>query len=252
MVEKWKITIPELTGEEECGVYVYLPTMYETEPERYFAVLYMFDGHNVFFDSDATYGKCWGMKEYMDQTETSLIIAAIECNHSPNHGRLKEYTPFPFEMDEIGKIEARGQITMNWMVHTFKQEIDRRYRTLPEREHTYIAGSSMGGLMSLYALLKYSQYFSRAAALSPSLWVDPDGISHMIKHAVIPADTVLYMDYGEKELAQYKKFGHLFGKITAKLIKKGILLESRIVPGGNHCEASWERQIPFFMDALLY
>jgi len=252
MVEKWKIKIPELTGDEERGVYVYLPESYAFEPERRYEVLYMFDGHNVFFDSDATYGKCWGMKEYMDYTETSLIIAAVECNHSPDNGRLKEYTPFPFEAPSFGKIEARGQITMDWMVHTFKEEIDRRYRTLPEREHTFIAGSSMGGLMSLYALLEYSRYFSRAAALSPSLWVDLDGLSKMIKKAVIPSDTILYMDYGEKELANHKDMLRAFGQVTAKLMKKGILLESRIIPGGTHCEASWEKQIPFFMNTLLY
>ncbi|MCD7842795.1 MAG: alpha/beta hydrolase [Lachnospiraceae bacterium] len=252
MVDKWSITIPELTGGEERGVYVYLPDSYEYEPDRRYGVLYMFDGHNVFFDSDATYGKCWGMKEYMDATGTPLIIAAVECNHSPDHGRLKEYTPFPFEVKEFGKIEAKGEITMDWMVHTFKKEIDQRYRTLPDRAHTFIAGSSMGGLMSLYALLEYSPYFSRAAALSPSLWVSPKGLLEMIEDADLPSGTVLYMDYGEKELSNHRDQLRSYGKITAKLMKKGILLESRIIPGGTHCEASWERQIPFFMDTLLY
>ncbi|MCD7736468.1 MAG: alpha/beta hydrolase [Lachnospiraceae bacterium] len=252
MVQKWKITIPELTGDEERGVYVYLPEAYDYEPDRRYGVLYMFDGHNVFFDSDATYGKCWGMKEYMDRTGTQLIIAAVECNHDPDNGRLKEYTPFPFQEASIGRVEAKGRFTMEWMVHTFKKEIDRRYRTLPDREHTFIAGSSMGGLMSLYALLEYNAYFSRAAALSPSLWVAPDSLAQMIRNAQLPSDCVLYMDYGEKELSGRKAMLNTFARVTAKLQKKGILLESRIVPGGTHCEASWERQIPFFMNTLLY
>ncbi|MCD8014313.1 MAG: alpha/beta hydrolase [Lachnospiraceae bacterium] len=252
MVDKWTITIPELTGDEKRGVYVYLPESYDFETEQRYGVLYMFDGHNVFFDSDATYGKCWGMKEYMDATGTPLIIAAVECNHSPDFGRLKEYTPFPFEDPAFGKIEARGEITMDWMVHTFKQEIDRRYRTLPDREHTFIAGSSMGGLMSLYALLDYSPYFSRAAALSPSLWVSTEGISEMIEDADLPSGSVLYMDYGEKELANHKDALRSFGQIAAKLLEKGVLLDCRIVPGGTHCEASWEQQIPFFMETLMY
>ncbi|MCD7744919.1 MAG: alpha/beta hydrolase [Lachnospiraceae bacterium] len=252
MVDKWTIAIPELTGDERRGVYVYLPESYDFEPERRYGVLYMFDGHNVFFDSDATYGKCWGMKEYMDATGTPLIIAAVECNHSPDFGRLKEYTPFPFEDPAFGKIEARGEITMDWMVHTFKKEIDRRYRTLPDREHTFIAGSSMGGLMSLYALLEYSPYFSRAAALSPSLWVSTDGISEMIEDVDLPSGSVLYMDYGEKELTNHKDALRSFGQIAAKLLEKGVLLNCRIVPGGTHCEASWEQQIPFFMETLMY
>ena len=67
MVETWDITIPELTGDEVRRAYIYLPESYDTECEKRYPVLYMFDGHNVFFDSDATYGKCWGMKEYLDE-----------------------------------------------------------------------------------------------------------------------------------------------------------------------------------------
>ena len=61
MVKKWQITIPELTGDITRNAYVYLPESYDREPERRYPVLYMFDGHNVFFDWDATYGKSWGM-----------------------------------------------------------------------------------------------------------------------------------------------------------------------------------------------
>ena len=67
MVEKWKVTIPELTGDETRRAYIYLPESYKYKPKKRYPVLYMFDGHNVFFDSDATYGKSWGMKKYMDK-----------------------------------------------------------------------------------------------------------------------------------------------------------------------------------------
>ncbi len=252
MVEKWDITIPELTGEEVRRAYVYLPESYENEPDRRYPVLYMFDGHNVFFDEDATYGKCWGMKEYMDFTETQVIIAAVECNHSPDHGRLKEYSPFSFQDPYFGKITGRGKKTMDWMVNTFKKEIDADYRTLPDRKHTWIAGSSMGGLMSVYALLKYNRVFSRAAALSPSLWTAADKIEEMIQKTRIRKDTVLYMDYGQKELGNHPQMLKSFGKVTEQLMERGVLLDCRIIPGGTHCEASWEKQIPFFMNALLY
>ena len=88
MINKWQITIPELSGEEKRNVYLYLPESYSYEQEKRYPVLYMFDGHNVFFDSDATYGKCWGMKEYMDRTGRQLIIVAVECSHDPDNGRL--------------------------------------------------------------------------------------------------------------------------------------------------------------------
>lgn len=252
MVKTWDIAIPELTGREKRRAYLYLPVSYRKAPGRRYPVLYMFDGHNVFFDSHATYGKCWGMKEYMDSTATEVIVAAVECNHSPDHGRLKEYSPFSFTDPYWGEIEGRGQITMDWMVNTFKPYIDRHFRTLPGREYTWIAGSSMGGLMSLYAVLKYNQVFSRAAALSPSLWTDMDGIEEMIDGADLMPDTILYMDYGSEELGNHRGMLRQFGAVASELMRKGVMLNCRLVPGGSHCEASWERQIPFFMSTLMY
>ena len=137
---------------------------------------------------------------------------------------------------------------MEWLVHKFKPEIDSNIRTLPDRDHTFIAGSSMGGLMSLYALMEYNRYFSKAAALSPSLWVDPDRLSYLIRHAKLHADTTLYMDYGSRELYNHTNMIRCLGKITSLLLERQVYVNCRIVPGGNHCEASWERQIPFFME----
>ena len=252
MVDIWKTTIPELAGEETRNVYVYLPESYYEDEQRRYPVLYMFDGHNVFFDSHATFGKCWGMKEYMDASRTQMIIAAVECSHSPDNGRLREYSPFTFRDPGLGTITGLGGLTMNWMTGEFKRQIDSRYRTLPDREHTLIAGSSMGGLMSLYAAMEYNSIFSRAAALSPSVWVAPNLLARLIQNADIRPDTVIYMDYGSKELRQREGMDQKYAKIVTQLIKKRVHLTSRIIPGGTHCEASWERQIPFFMNTLLY
>ena len=252
MVEVWNITIPELTGSETRRAYIYLPESYEYEPDRRYPVLYMFDGHNVFFDDHATYGKSWGMEEYMDFTGTPLIIAAVECNHSPDNGRLQEYSPYSFKDNRFGAITGRGKTTMRWMIRTFKRQVDRRYRTIPDREHTFIAGSSMGGLMSLFALIQYNRYFSKAAALSPSLWVDPDRLSLLIRTARLHPDTTLYMDYGSQELHNHANMIRSFGRITSPLLERQIYVSCRIIPGGTHCEASWERQIPFFMETFLY
>ena len=252
MVKTWNITIPELTGTEERRAYIYLPESYEEKPARRYPVLYMFDGHNVFFDSHATFGKSWGLKEYLESHGTEVIVAAVECNHSPDHGRLKEYSPFSFSDLMCGDIAGKGKITMDWLVDTFKPYIDANYRTLKKREYTWIAGSSMGGLMSLYAVTAYNKVFSRAAALSPSLWTDVEQVKRFIKSSRLRKDTVLYMDYGTRELANHEEMLKIYSDVTALLLKKGVCLESRIIPGGNHSEASWERQIPFFMDALFY
>ncbi len=252
MVFKWDITIPELTGEEPRRAYVYLPDSAEEEPDRRYPVLYMFDGHNVFFDEDATYGKSWGMGEYLDRTGTQLIVAAVECNHSPDNGRLSEYAPYSFQAPGIGRITGRGRQTMEWLVRTFKPMIDREFPTLKGRKDTFIAGSSMGGLMSLYALLEYNRVFSRAAALSPSLWFAAGKLDEMVRGAKVRPGTILYMDYGSRELGNHANMARQFSRMAGRLLEKGILLDCRIVPGGNHCEASWERQIPFFVSTLLY
>ena len=102
MVITWNVTVPELTGEEARKAYLYLPESYDREPDKRYPVLYMFDGHNVFFDSDATYGKSWGMKEYMDFTGTQLLIAAVECNHSPDNDAFGNIRPSPLTIRSWG------------------------------------------------------------------------------------------------------------------------------------------------------
>lgn len=141
---------------------------------------------------------------------------------------------------------------MEWLVYAFKPQIDREFPTLPGRENTFIAGSSMGGLMTLYAVLEYNRYFSRGAALSPSLWVAPGKVDTLIRTARVSPGTVLYMDYGSRELSNHAQTFKLLGRTAAALLDRHILLDFRLVPGGDHSEASWERQIPFFMNTLLY
>lgn len=251
MIDKWNITIPQLSGDEERMAYVYVPDQWEEGSEERYPVLYMFDGHNVFFDEDATYGKSWGMAEFLAEAQPPLIIAAVECSHAPDNGRLKEYCPFTFDDPKFGHIPGRGRTTMEWLVNEFKPYIDENFPTIPDREFTFIAGSSMGGLMTLYAVTAYNHVFSRGAALSPSLWTSPWKVEMMIRRSRTAPGTVLYMDYGSEELG-WRGMEKTFGRISARLLEKKIHLTSRIVPGGDHSEGSWEKQIPFFMDILFY
>lgn len=252
MIEKWTTPIPKLSGREGRTVYVYVPDEAQENPEARYPVLYMFDGHNVFFDSDATYGKCWGMKEYLESTNTPLIVVAVDCNHSPNNGRLSEYSPFTFEDPKLGYIRGRGRTTMDWFAHTLKGMIDEKYPTLPGRETTWIAGSSMGGLMSLYAVTAFNDVYSRAACLSPSIWFATRSLDRLIRDVQFAPDTVIYMDYGSREMAHHDNMRKQYAAVTSRLLEKQVLLTSRIVPNGDHCEACWEEQIPFFMHILFY
>lgn len=258
MIHYWDITIPELTGDETRRAYVYLPESYvkaqedkNVEPRRY-PVLYMFDGHNVFYDDHATYGKSWGMKEFMDETKTELIIVAVECNHGMHYDRLKEYTPYTFVDPKVGKIKAKGDIYMKWMVNTLKPFIDEHLPTLPDRENTMIAGSSMGGLMSLYAVVKYNHIFGKAACLSPSVPFVKNKMINLIHNTELDPETVIYVDYGSEEMNYKKQIRAVATKLLSTLMYKNINLQCRVIPHGNHSEASWEKQIPFFMEVLMY
>lgn len=249
MVHKWDLTIPQLTGKKTRKGYIYLPDSYKLDETRHYPVMYMFDGHNVFFDSDATYGKSWGMLSYMNRTRKDMIIVAIECNHEGD-GRLFEYSPMDFENATVGRVKGKGKIYMDWLVKELKPKIDANLRTLPDRKNTLICGSSMGGLMSLYAAVEYNHVFQRAACLSPSLWVAPSKLVQMIAKANVKNDTCIYMDYGSEEIYNHAANAEALITISHLLLTKHVNLAFRIVPGGTHCEASWERQIPIFMDCL--
>ena len=227
--------------------FVYLPDDWQTSGKKY-PVLYMFDGHNLFFDSTATYGTCWGLKEYCD-AHPNWIIAAPECNHEGNK-RLEEYCPY--QSDWFGGITGTGHEYMEWLTKEFKPMMDKRYPTLPGRANTAIGGSSMGGLMSLYALLQYNDTFSRAAALSPSIWVSPEKLSGLVGRAKLEPGTVLYMDYGSQEMGSHEGMRREFAEMCSKIMIRGIHLTSRLVPGGTHSEASWEKQLPFMFHTLMY
>ena len=249
MVYKWNVTIPKLSGDTPRRTYIWLPEDYEETSDKRYPVMYMFDGHNVFFDEDATFGKSWGMAKYLEENPKDLIIVAVECNHEGNR-RLVEYAPITYENSEHGRIRGKGGVMMNWMVKELKPYIDENYRTLPDRKNTIIAGSSMGGLIALYGVTVYNHIFQRGACLSPSLWVAPGKVLEFVARAHIRRDTTVYMDYGELEMFNHAATPESMISTAHLLLTKRVNLALRIVPGGNHSEASWEKQIPIFMDCL--
>ena len=248
MIRTWKIKIPSLSGSEQRLVYLYLPNDWQTSGKRY-PVLYMFDGHNVFYDTHATYGKSWGMGEYLDKNKKQLIIVAVECSHK-GHQRLSEYSPVDFVFPDVGPITGRGKEYMDWLVDTLKPYIDANYPTLPDREHTSIAGSSMGGLMSLDAVCDYNHIFQKAACISPSFWVAKDKVLDIVANSDIAADSSIYIDYGSLELPNHSNSSEALFSVARLLLTRRTRVALKIVPGGAHNESSWEKQIPHFMEYL--
>ena len=247
MIQTFDLTIPELSGGELRRAYVWLPDAYDGDPDARFPVLYMFDGQNVFFDEDASFGTSWRMYDYLNAGQPDVIVAAVSCSQT---GRMAEYSPFSHENGDAGHVNARGRSTMEWLLGEFKPSIDAQYRTLPDRDNTLIAGSSMGGLMSLYAALDYNGAFSRAACLSPSLWVHPRKSLRMIERARIAPDTCIYFDYGTQEIGNHPKNTEVLCAACSALLHKGVDLTFRLVPGGTHSEESWAQRVPVMMKCL--
>lgn len=249
MIHKFNITIPPLTGDIERKGYIYLPDSYDSNVNKRYPVMYMFDGHNVFYDKDATYGTSWGMADYLSKAPTDIIIIAIECNHNGN-SRLSEYTPVDFYYEPVGNITAQGKIYMDWLTNTFKPTVDRELRTLKDRKNTIICGSSMGGLMALYGATAYNRFFNHAICLSPSLWIAPEKLYTLIDKTKLNHETCIYMDYGSRELKKHEGIQDILVETTKLLISKNTNATLRIIQGGTHSEASWRKQVPIFMKLL--
>jgi predicted alpha/beta superfamily hydrolase len=157
--------IPQL--DRHRRVWIYLPESYSTSKKKY-PVLYMHDGQNVFDEATSAYGE-WGVDEALDTLGTrhkEIIVVAID---NGGDKRINEYSPY--DMEKYGKGE--GDQYVDFLVKILKPYIDKHYRTKKDEKNTFIAGSSMGGLISFYAILKYPKVFGGAGVFSPAFWITP-------------------------------------------------------------------------------
>ena len=239
-------------------LHIWLPDDWETSGKRY-DVMYFFDGHNLFLNEDATYGKCWGLKEFLDGWSKEIILVGIECGHEGDE-RLSEYLPYRVWLNKFfRKFKPMGRETMDWIVNEIKPMIDREYPTLPDREHTAIGGSSMGGLMSLYAGVHYNRVFSKAACVSSAIGFCMGALMKDIQESGIAPGTRFYLSWGTKEAYGNKnpdiadRHSRTYGwntRAAAALKRKGASIALYCQVGGEHCEADWEKQNSIYMNYL--
>ena len=196
MVQKFPLYFPE--GQEDRTIHLYLPDEYDYSDSRY-PVLYMFDGHNLFFDADATYGKSWGIKDFLDHWDKPVIVVGMECSH---HGfdRIREYCPYDiYSRFAGGRIHGTGGQTMRWVIEDVKPYIDSHFRTWPHREATAIGGSSMGGMMALYAVIRHNDVFSKGACVSNALSGSMPALRQELAEQPVNPDTRAFLSSGTEE-----------------------------------------------------
>lgn len=151
-------------------VWIYLPEGYTTSEIRY-PVFYMHDGQNL-FDNDTALAEEWYLDEILTVMNAQCIIVGIDNGEEK---RLTEYNV----RDHTEHGDGEGKKYLDFIVQTLKPFIDEKYRTLPDREHTFIAGSSMGGLITFYGAMYFPETFGGAGIFSPAFWLVPDLLDEM-------------------------------------------------------------------------
>ncbi len=239
-------------------LHIYLPDNYFETEDRY-PVMYFFDGHNLYFDEDATYGKSWGLKEFLDNWGKDMIVVGMECGHDGEE-RLSEYLPYSASKGtHFANFEPAGDETMQWILSEVKPLVDLEYRTIPFRECTGIAGSSMGGLMALYAVVHYNRWFSKGGCVSSAIGFCMRPLMSDLRKNKISPDTRIYLSWGSREAHGIKdpeaddrnsKTYTWNKKVADQLLSGGAAVKMHCQVGGGHCEADWEKLVPVFMNFL--
>lgn len=227
-VKIFELEAPQLGGSRT--VWVYLPKAYNTTHKRY-PVLYMHDAQNL-FDQETSYSGEWMVDEHLNAHDGRKVIV-IGIAHGEEK-RMEELTPFSHK--EYGGGGAKAYL--EFLVQTLKPHVDTTYRTLPGRENTGIMGSSLGGLVSFYALLEYPKVFGQAGVFSPSFWINPR-IFDRAKVSRLLEGTKMYFLAGTAESEQLVTEVH---KMLDILRENGMPerdLKFQIVKGGKHNEAFW-------------
>lgn len=228
--------------ERERQIRIYLPPNYAESKKRY-EVLYMHDGQNLFDDATSFVGE-WGVDEVLNELykTNGLELIVVGVDNGQQH-RMLEMAGWDHE--KYGK--AEGQEYMEFITKVVKPYVDQKYRTLPSWQHTGIMGSSMGGLISHYAMFQYAGYFSKAGIFSPSYWYS-EGAFEQAKSFKLTPEVKLYLYMGGKE---GPSMVDSFNRMVELFQEQGYAeqMRTKINPKGEHSERFWRAELK---EALLW
>ena len=261
-------------------VVVWLPSGYSSKGPKY-AVLYMHDGQNLFDTATAGYGMEWQIDETLDRLiQEKKVRPTIVVGIWNTPKRLQEYVPSKafngLPADYRQKIHALyggdplSDGYLKFIVRELRPMIDARFNVKTDRADTVIMGSSMGSLISLYAIDEYPQVFGGAGMMSTHwpLFMTPDGksvgdreyevVSSAFEHYLAPAlpdpaTHKLYFDHGSETLdAVYARYQD---RVDAVVRRRGYRQWSNVLslsfPGEKHNEISWASRVAVPLQFLL-
>lgn len=242
--------IPQL--DRHRRIWIYLPEDYATSGKRY-PVLYMQDGQHV-FDEATSQGRIgpieWGVDEVIDAAADKCIVVAV--NHQTDY---KDRVPEYYFRPNTDHPDVEGPAYLNFMVETLKSYIDANYRTLTGKQHTGLAGSSMGGLISFYGGLSHPAVFGSVGVFSPSIWLDHGNIERELTTLNNIADIhtqryYFYAGKSENRLKPDSTFVHMHDDVQRAigLLRNAadptIALAAR--EDGRHGALYWREAFPTF------
>ena len=234
------------------GVWLYLPPSFDENPQARYPVLYMHDGQNLFDPRYAFLGRTWRVAD----TLNSGIDALDPAQHVPElvvvgpentSARIYEYTPTVG--DDPRYAGGGGDLYLRFLTEELKPAIENdpllRDRLLRDRQHTALAGSSLGGLITAYAGLKQRDVWGRLGIFSPSTWWDGLFIVSAVAGSAgaTPRWDQVYVDSGQPDDG-YDDTKVLVQKYRDLGYRDGADLLYVAEPGGQHNEDAWARRLP--------
>ena len=236
---------------------VYLPASYDSEPSRRYPVLYLHDGQNLFDASEAAFGVEWQVDETVDAlVAAGRIPEVIVVGIDNTAERIRDYTP---DVDPAYPDSGAGDLYLDALVGRIKPWIESRYRVRCGREHTAVAGSSLGGLISFRAMERHGDVIGRFGCLSSSFWWNTQSALSRYQSSSPPTPLRLWLDGGSEEDALDAT--GLSGRIAdnravlARALALGLVYGDSVAlledPGAAHDEAAWAARLPSVLGYLL-
>jgi len=259
-IETFYLNVPYLN--ESRRIQVYLPNNYNLKSR--FPVLYLHDGQNIFDSTNSFSGLSWevglSIDKFYNQTKNGLIVVAID-NHP--FQRFNEYSPWKClnfnslipEWPPIDELGGLGDKYANWLVNDLMRYVNQNYQTKPK--DNYIAGSSMGGLISLYIGYKYPNNFKAIGAFSTAIWFSKNKLFDFITNA-FNQETYLYLAVGTNETSSainqdFPKY-YLNDTLELNSLVKNLGIKNSfldIYKDAIHSESEWALQFPNFINWLF-
>ncbi|MGB3456290.1 MAG: alpha/beta hydrolase-fold protein [Litorimonas sp.] len=246
----------------EREIEVWLPASYAAQTNQRYPVLYMHDGQNLFDPDQSEYsGWDWGVDEAMTAMGLEAIVVGIHSNsetrgsdYLPQKAALAKPDAFLEDIGEMKPEYLNADAYLQYLVEEVKPHIDARYRTRPGREDTTVMGSSMGGLISLYAVTEYPEVFGAAGMLSTHFTFGRGALIPWFEGRLPdPATHRLYFDFGTETLDRgYEPYqDQMDALVEAAGYERGVNWTTRKFEGDDHSERAWRNRIHIPLAFLL-